>query len=145
MLVRGVSGSPIRVDQQRPAETAVLLSRSILFPIWFNSLALMSAWTGCLRMTTTVIPNSTTQLGWWSWTERPTSRPSKSGILRTRIKASYVFTRSADIQGVTRVKFVSRDIVPLSKDLKRAPGKDIWLVGGLRIITEFIKASCGSR
>jgi dihydrofolate reductase len=50
-------------------------------------------------------------------------------------KKNYVFTRSPLHLSNEDIEYVSGDIVEFARNLKRAPGKDIWLVGGGEINT----------
>ncbi|MFQ5611648.1 MAG: dihydrofolate reductase family protein [Anaerolineae bacterium] len=55
-------------------------------------------------------------------------------------KKGYVFSRSPDVQAAEGVEVVAEDPASLAWHLKSTPGKNIWLVGGLEIISIFIKA-----
>ena len=53
-------------------------------------------------------------------------------------KKNYVFSRS-EKGNDKNVEYVSGDIVAFTKQLKKQPGKDIWLVGGGKINTVFLE------
>lgn len=48
---------------------------------------------------------------------------------------NYVFSRSENKERHEFVQFISGDIAGFTKELKAAPGKDIWLIGGGQINT----------
>ncbi len=48
-------------------------------------------------------------------------------------KKNYVFTKQNIIPQADYVKFINKNIVLFSKDLKTQKGKDIWLIGGTQI------------
>ncbi len=50
---------------------------------------------------------------------------------------SYVFTRSPDQKKDENVKFVS-DVEEVTKELVSSTGKDIWLVGGADLVSDFL-------
>jgi dihydrofolate reductase len=52
-------------------------------------------------------------------------------------KKSYVFTRNNDVNGDKNIQFVN-DVEKSVKDIISNPGKDIWLVGGSKIISIFM-------
>jgi dihydrofolate reductase len=53
-------------------------------------------------------------------------------------KKCYVATKS-NCENDCRAEFISKNITEFIKDLKKKKGKDIWLVGGAKLIDEFIK------
>ena len=53
-------------------------------------------------------------------------------------KACYVAT-TKDIKSSKDVTFVSKDVTSFINDLKKQPGKDIWLVGGSKLIETFVQ------
>lgn len=53
-------------------------------------------------------------------------------------KKCYVAT-SKNCDSDTRADFITDDIVDLIKSLKKKDGKDIWLIGGGKLIDQFIK------
>lgn len=53
-------------------------------------------------------------------------------------KKCYVATRGKR-EGNEKVEFISEDITEFVKSLKSKEGKDIWLVGGGKLIDEFVK------
>ena len=55
-------------------------------------------------------------------------------------KTNYVFTRGAPPPDTAHVRFVSGDIAGFVRDLKEAPGADIWLVGGGQLNTIMLEA-----
>ncbi|MGG0657662.1 dihydrofolate reductase family protein [Rummeliibacillus pycnus] len=50
----------------------------------------------------------------------------------------YVFTKSS-IEDTEYVKFINKDVLSFTNELKKADGKNIWLVGGGELIHSFIK------
>lgn len=54
-------------------------------------------------------------------------------------KKCYVFSRTASGRN-ENVEYVSGDIGAFVEELKRRPGKDIWLVGGSELIEGFMEA-----
>lgn len=54
-------------------------------------------------------------------------------------KTNVVFSRRADIPNAERVTVVSEDIPGMVRKLKKAEGKNIWLVGGGQINTLFLQ------
>jgi dihydrofolate reductase len=46
-------------------------------------------------------------------------------------------TKKCDLDG--RAEFISEDVAGFIKNLKKQQGKDIWLVGGGKLIDQFIK------
>lgn len=52
-------------------------------------------------------------------------------------KKSYVFTRNNDVNKDENIQFVN-DVEKLVKDIISNPGKDVWLVGGSKIISIFL-------
>lgn len=53
-------------------------------------------------------------------------------------KKCYVATRK-NLTKDERVEFVTDDVADFANNLKRQEGKDIWLVGGGKLVDEFIK------
>ena len=53
-------------------------------------------------------------------------------------KKSYVATKQ-NFKADSNVEFISENITGFIKDLKKEKGKNIWLVGGGKLIDEFIK------
>jgi dihydrofolate reductase len=53
-------------------------------------------------------------------------------------KKCYIATTKND-EPNHRVEFISEDITKFIKNLKKQQGKDIWLVGGGKLIDQFIK------
>jgi dihydrofolate reductase len=53
-------------------------------------------------------------------------------------KKCYVATTKR-CEADNRVEFISEDVTELVKNLKKQQGKDIWLVGGAKLIDQFIK------
>jgi len=52
---------------------------------------------------------------------------------------TYVFTsRDKEPTGNKDVTFVSQNVSPFAKNLKEKEGKDIWLIGGGKLITSFL-------
>jgi dihydrofolate reductase len=49
-------------------------------------------------------------------------------------KTNYVFTKKEDLQVANHVKFINLDVVEFVRNLKRQEGKDIWLVGGGKLV-----------
>lgn len=45
-------------------------------------------------------------------------------------KKNYVFTNQQDVENTEYVEFVKSNHINFLKELKRAKGKDIWLIGG---------------
>jgi dihydrofolate reductase len=56
----------------------------------------------------------------------------------TKGKESYVFTKS-ERPAVDNIKFVHPDILSFIQELKDQAGKNIWVVGGGRLIYHFLK------
>ena len=56
-------------------------------------------------------------------------------------KKNYVFSRRARKRPVPGVEFVRGDVSELAHRLRRAPGKDIWLVGGAALFGAFLDAT----
>ena len=52
---------------------------------------------------------------------------------------NYVFSNS-DIKSNLPIEIISGDAIEFLTDLKRKPGKDIWLIGGGRLNTSFANA-----
>lgn len=52
--------------------------------------------------------------------------------------ASYVFTSSSAEEN-PYVKFTNQDIPSFVKDLREKPGKDIWVIGGSKLLHGFLK------
>lgn len=52
-------------------------------------------------------------------------------------KKCYVFSRKAK-EDTEYVSFVNKDVISLSKELKSKSGKDIWVMGGSELISNFI-------
>ena len=55
-------------------------------------------------------------------------------------KTNYVFTRNANAVDTQHARFITGDIANFVAELKRQPGKDIWLVGGGQINTVMLNA-----
>ena len=53
-------------------------------------------------------------------------------------KECYVFSR-AQKEDTQYVSFINKDVVSFSKELKSKSGKNIWLVGGSELISNFIE------
>ena len=53
-------------------------------------------------------------------------------------KKSYVFSRNSKNESKNNVEFVS-DLETFVEDLLNSPGKNIWLIGGGRLIASFLK------
>lgn len=51
----------------------------------------------------------------------------------------FVFSRTREGQQDKNVKFISGNIVKFVQDLKASEGKNIWLIGGFKIIEPLIK------
>lgn len=51
--------------------------------------------------------------------------------------ASYVFT-SAAAEGSPLVTFTNQDISSFAKEMKEKPGKNIWVIGGSRLLHSFV-------
>ncbi|KNZ41288.1 dihydrofolate reductase family protein [Acetobacterium bakii] len=54
-------------------------------------------------------------------------------------KKCYVAT-TGNLESDSNVSFISGEITEFIKDLKKQKGRDIWLVGGSKLIDQFIKA-----
>lgn len=52
-------------------------------------------------------------------------------------KKKYVFSRRADANN-SRATYITSDVLGQVADIKRQPGKDIWLYGGASLITTFL-------
>ena len=52
--------------------------------------------------------------------------------------ASYVFT-SSPLEEKSFVTFTNQQISSFMKDLKEKPGKDIWVIGGSKLLHEFVR------
>lgn len=50
---------------------------------------------------------------------------------------NYVFTQNANLKDNKDVKFISENHIEFVKELKKAEGKDIWLIGGGKINATF--------
>ncbi len=55
-------------------------------------------------------------------------------------KKGFVFSRSVERQNSHDIEFISGNVPGFIKNLKRQPGKGIWLVGGSEIITLLLNA-----
>jgi dihydrofolate reductase len=53
-------------------------------------------------------------------------------------KTSYIFTNSAEKFSNNGVQFVSEKIPEFVKTLVNKAGKDVWLIGGSEIVSEFV-------
>lgn len=53
-------------------------------------------------------------------------------------KINYVFTRS-DKEDNEHVNFINNNLAAFAKDLKNSSGKDIWLIGGGEINSQFLE------
>jgi len=53
---------------------------------------------------------------------------------------NYVFTHRPPKSGATGVDFVNEPIGPFAKQLRKQPGKDIWMMGGGGLIASFLDA-----
>lgn len=54
-------------------------------------------------------------------------------------KACYVFTRSNALKNTRDVTFVNQNLTSFVNDLKKQPGKNIWLVGGGELFFSFMQ------
>lgn len=55
-------------------------------------------------------------------------------------KTNYVFSRSRGRHRAPNVQFVNEDVGQFARRLRRARGKDIWLVGGAELAAAFLDA-----
>jgi len=65
----------------------------------------------------------------------------KLGQLSYPGKKNYVFSRRVRKRPVPGVEFVRDDVSEFAHRLRRAPGKDIWLVGGAILFGAFLDAA----
>ncbi len=59
-------------------------------------------------------------------------------VFQYKDKECYIFTRTPKVDN-EYVSFVNKDVVSFSKEIKNKSGKNIWLMGGSELISNFIK------
>lgn len=63
---------------------------------------------------------------------------AESGNYPYQELTSYVFT-SSPAEENPYVNFTNQEILRFMEDLKKRPGKDIWVIGGSKLLNEFVK------
>ncbi len=64
----------------------------------------------------------------------------RSGFPYYKGKMNYIFSRSQKTEKTENVQFVSGDVRDFVESLQKRTGKDVWLVGGSRLIESFLEA-----
>lgn len=54
----------------------------------------------------------------------------------------FVFTHNPPTSSLLDVVFVNEPVGPFAKSLRRKTGKDIWMMGGAKVIASFLDAGC---
>lgn len=63
----------------------------------------------------------------------------KSGMFDTKL-ANYVFSRKPPNVAASGVEFVSEEVKGFAQHLRATPGKNIWMMGGGKLIASFLDA-----